>query len=184
MLLPEARLRGGRSHRVRTQTREGEEGWGPPAPQLPERTVVTTGALDVGLGTHLADTPVPPGGGVPRLWWVQGALHRGKHRGRRVLRRSIHKRRRPADPSLAPRPLQVPPGAPTPALGPPAAPPEPGASQPECDPEAAPSPAPPPAELLSPLGLCPSTQDGREGERGARRPLQACDPRDTTAPLA
>ena len=146
------------------------------------RTVLTTERW-TGPGTRWANTPVPPGWG-PRLQWVQGALHRGKRGGRRVLRRSIRKRRRPAEPGLAPRPLQFPPGAPAPALGPPAAPPEPGTSQPECDPEAAPSPAPPPAELLSPLGLCPSTQDGREGERGARRPLQACDPRDTAAPLA
>ena len=39
------------SSHVRTQTCAGEEGGGPPAPQLPERTVVMTGALDVGLGT-------------------------------------------------------------------------------------------------------------------------------------
>ena len=47
-------------------------------------------------------------------------------------------------------------------------------------PRGCPLPSPPQAELLSSL----STQDGREGERGARRLLQACDPRDTSAPLA
>lgn len=47
-------------------------------------------------------------------------------------------------------------------------------------PRGCPLPSPPLAELLSLL----STQDGREGERRARRLLQACDPRDTSAPLA
>lgn len=115
-------------------------------------------------------TRVCPPGGVPHLWWVQGALHRGKRRGRRVLGRSVHKRKCPADPGLAPRPLQVPPGAPTPALGPPAAPPEPGTSQPECNPEAAPFP-PLPKLSCSPRSAPRMVGKVSVGPEGSCRPV-------------